>query len=491
LAKENSQLKEKVQKPEKNSDNSSIPPSRNRYPQKKQRQLDENGNPIKGKPGAKPGHKAHHRQKPKSVKKTDDGALMPSVGEIPEEKIDIMPKSTNCPSCGEEMKACPKRDHHDEQYELVPNPVIRKVYTFKAYACPQCGEIHYGVKPASLGTGLLGPALLSLLVYLKAVGHVSFTGLQRILAILGVLVCRGFISKCLDKASQALDKAYDELKEALPSQPALNIDETSAKENGKRIWTWVFRSPVFVFFAIKVDRAASVLVEFLGESFKGSIGCDFFSAYRKYIKKYGALAQWCLARLRRDIQFLVDHISDSKLSAYGQKLMGTLNEIFDKVKLWRRLKAPRAPDDPNDPALEGEARESESQKILEELRTLGERFKEEALDCPDIKKAKNIADRFREWPKNFYFTFLADEGLNAGVEPTNNSAEQSVKTVVIDRHVTQGTRSLKGRRRRERVWSIVATRALQGRSAFGFIKDAIMAHFCGKGDYPAFLKKEE
>jgi hypothetical protein len=161
--------------------------------------------------------------------------------------------------------------------------------------------------------------------------------------------------------------------------------------------------------------------------------------------------------------------------------------------LWQRLKAPRVPDDPddqNDPQLDGEAREAKAQEILEELRILAQRFKEEALDHPDIKKAENIANRFRKWPDNFYFTFLADRGLAVGLEPTNNIAEQGVRTVVIDRHVTQGTRSITGRRRCERTWSVIATCALQRRSAFGFIKDAIMAHFCGQGESPSLLKKK-
>ena len=37
------------------------------------------------------------------------------------------------------------------------------------------------------------------------------------------------------------------------------------------------------------------------------------------------------------------------------------------------------------------------------------------------------------------------------VDPTNNSAEQAIRFVVIDRHITQGTRSETGRRWSERV----------------------------------------
>jgi hypothetical protein len=98
------------------------------------------------------------------------------------------------------------------------------------------------------------------------------------LKIFGLIVSRGFLSKIINKSSHALDKAYDEIKDAIPGQSVLNVDETSHKENGKRIWTWIFRSPIFAFFAIRVERSASVLVDFLGEKFRGIIGCDNYSA---------------------------------------------------------------------------------------------------------------------------------------------------------------------------------------------------------------------
>jgi hypothetical protein len=49
--------------------------------------------------------------------------------------------------------------------------------------------------------------------------------------------------------------------------------------------------------------------------------------------------------------------------------------------------------------------------------------------------------------------------------------------IVIDRHVTQGARGPKGRQANERLWTIIGTRALQGRSAYNLILHAILAYF--------------
>ena len=66
-----------------------------------------------------------------------------------------------------------------------------------------------------------------------------------------------------------------------------------------------------------------------------------------------------------------------------------------------------------------------------------------------------------------------------GIEPTNNLAEQAIRFVVIDRLVTQGTRGEPGRHWSERIWTVLATCAQQGRSMFAFLSETVAAHFAG------------
>jgi transposase len=75
-----------------------------------------------------------------------------------------------------------------------------------------------------------------------------------------------------------------------------------------------------------------------------------------------------------------------------------------------------------------------------------------------------------------YFTFVT----TPGVEPTNNLAEQAIRFVVIDRHITQGTRSKKGQRWCERIWTVIATCAQQGKSVFEYLSRAVEAYFHGE-----------
>ena len=86
-----------------------------------------------------------------------------------------------------------------------------------------------------------------------------------------------------------------------------------------------------------------------------------------------------------------------------------------------------------------------------------------------------MANRFRQHG-DAYFQFIT----TPGVDPTNNLAEQAIRFVVIDRYITQGTRSPKGRTWSERIWTVLATCAQQGRSAFDFLCETVEAHFTGQ-----------
>ena len=95
-------------------------------------------------------------------------------------------------------------------------------------------------------------------------------------------------------------------------------------------------------------------------------------------------------------------------------------------------------------------------------------------DVPETKPSRNLAKRFEVHGESD-FRFLT----TPGVEPTNNLAEQAIRFVVIDRLITQGTRSEAGNRWCERIWTVIATCTQQGRSVFEYLEAAIGAWFAG------------
>jgi hypothetical protein len=94
-------------------------------------------------------------------------------------------------------------------------------------------------------------------------------------------------------------------------------------------------------------------------------------------------------------------------------------------------------------------------------------LKEGTTEVPTGQQAQAMAKRLGRHG-SAYFTFVT----TPGVAPTDTLAEQAIRFVVIDRHITQGTQGEAGRRWSERIWTVMATCAQQGRSVFGYLSDA-------------------
>jgi transposase len=148
--------------------------------------------------------------------------------------------------------------------------------------------------------------------------------------VLGESVSRGYLRKVVAKASAALDAPYAELLGRLPLEQAINVDETGHKDNGGKFWTWVFRAELYVLFKIDKTRGSKVLLDVLGEEFDGVLGCDYFSAYHKYMSDFNITVQFCIAHLIRDIKFLTG-LPDAETKAYGKKLLATVKEMFKVI----------------------------------------------------------------------------------------------------------------------------------------------------------------
>jgi transposase len=268
--------------------------------------------------------------------------------------------------------------------------------------------------------------------------------------VLHIPISRGQLAKVIGKVSAAMGPAYDALRARLPAEPRLNVDETGHKQNGKTHWTWCFRAELYTLFKIDPSRGSNVLIDMLGEEFNGVLGCDYFSAYRKYMREFSVELQFCLAHLIRDVKFLID-LPDKRTQVYGERLLDSLRELFGIIHR-RETMTPRG-----------------FQRALEKART---DVINAATWAPRRKQAQNLANRFHRHG-DAYFRFIT----TPGVEPTNNLAEQAIRFVVIDRRITQGTRSERGQRWCERIWTAIATCTQQGRSVFEYLREAVSAHF--------------
>ena len=435
-------LEAELAKAKKNSSNSSKPPSSDMV--KPPRPPAQDGK--KRKRGAQPGHQQYVRP------------IFPpeAVNHFESYTLDC------CPDCGGSLRLAKRPPDVLQQIEINETLTIVTEHQGLAYWCPHCQKFHYAPLPeAVVKAGLFGPRLTALVAFMKGVCHASFSTIRRFLRdVAHIDVSRGYLAKLIAKVSESLASAYAELFSRLPGEAVLNIDETGHKEYREKFWTWCFRAQLYTLFRIDKSRGSKVLVEVLGKEFNGVLGCDYFGAYRKYMRQFDVLVQFCLAHLIRDVKFLLT-LPGREDQAYGRRVRIALRELFAVIHRREKMTA------------------TVFQKALEVARE--QVMKAATTRVPKRNHANNLAKRFREHGEA-YFRFIT----TPGIEPTNNLAEQAIRFVVIDRRITLGTRSETGRRWCERIWTTVATCVQQGRSVFTFLLDSIHAHLRG-GLSPSLL----
>ena len=449
LAEENKQLreciillKERIARLEKNSSNSSKPPSSDIInPQPA------NNKKKKRKIGGQIGHPKYTRAlfEAEEIDRTVVHKI--SVEEVRRRGLIVLDKTESVlQQIDLPAKLYTVIDHHVQLY-VDPN-----------------GEIVKAKLPKDIRkTGLFSVKMIAFAGYLKARGHMSYSTLQSLFNdIMDLDVSQGFLAKiCTKKLSPALQPAYTEVGQFIRNAPVVGTDETGHKNPAyKSAWTWCQQTPQAVFFHISNSRASQVLLDILGRDYSGVIICDYYSANKKFIRLSNALVQYCWAHLIRDIKFLLT-LSHKTLKSWAKTLLAVLQKIFRlwKTRLCRHF--------------------GRYKKSIEKLKWL---FLQKVRRPPNHSEAINIKNRFVDGVDKCYFLFLERDG----VSPTNNLSEQAIRFVVIDRRVTQGTRSWAGMRFCERAWTVVATCARHKRSVYDFFVDALNATYAD-APYPKLI----
>ncbi len=439
------QLEDEIARLKKNSSNSSKPPSSdivNPHPDRK--------NKRKRRIGGQNGHPKHSR--PMFEAGDIDQTI---IHKLPDEEVHRL----DLTKLNETESALQQIDLPEQLFNVIE-------HRLQLYVDPN-GEIIKARLPKDIRkAGLFSPRMMALTGYLKARGHMSYSTLQSFFKdIMDLSVSQGFLVKvCTKKLSPALQQAYAQTGELIRNAPIIGTDETGRKNPAyKSAWTWCQQTPEAVFYHISNSRASGVLIDILGRDFGGTVICDYFSANKKFVNDNNITVQYCWAHLIRDIKFLTT-LGYRNVQRWAERLLNILRKLFElwKTRRWRH------------PGCYN--------RTIENLR---KRFLQKVRHPPDNPEASTIKKRFNTSGAKGYFLFLEREG----VPPTNNRTEQAIRFVVIDRRITQGTRSWAGMRFCERAWTVVATCARHNQSVYQFFVDALNATYAGT-PYPKLIAEK-
>jgi len=316
--------------------------------------------------------------------------------------------------------------------------------------CPCCGITTQAELPPDVPTGQCGPRLAAFTGLLMGHFRQSKRRASMFLGDLLNIPCSpAWTVKIQKLVSEAIAAPYEQLREELEKQPQLFVDESPTKENKMKAWLWVAVAPMFAVFGIFGNRSRESLVSLVGDYSGIILNCDRAKMYLD-----GKRLQWCWAHLKRDIQKLIDS-PEGKAKRLGHDLMREQRLLFEQ---WRRYKS-------------GEITWRGFQRLAGPIR---DQFNSLLVRGSFSGNDQLIGFCDEILPrKEHLWTFLEVEGI----EPTNNTAERTLRPAVIYRKLSFGTQSAAGSRYLERILTISESCRLQNRNAYEYLIEAMQAKF--------------
>jgi len=450
----------------KDSHNSSLPPSSDRFA----RQPKSLRTKSEKKTGGQEGHQ---------------GTTL-RLSDAPDEVIEHL--VTVCSSCQHDLRKVEACVILRRQVVDMPSPrLIVQEHRAEQKQCPRCqhltlasfptgvaAPIQYGphITLASFPTGVAapiqyGPLIAAVAVYLT---HQQLLPLERTCEVLrdllGVQMSEGTVGELIKRTASELAPVEQQIKEALIEAAVIHQDETGLSVAGKRYWEHVTSTATLTHYHVDQSRGQDALNAIgILPVFKGISIHDAWGSYFLYDCEHAL----CLVHLLRDLVFQAEE--------RGAVWAADLKELLLSMK--QATQQARAQGKRWLEPLEVLDWEIALLRLLDE----GDQVTPRATGPPGTKgrikqsAARNLLDRLRKQQKAV-FCFLED----LRVDFDNNLAERDLRMIKVQQKVSGCFRSLAGAQAFSRIRGYLSTLRKQGLP----LLSALQATLCGHPLLPSF-----
>ncbi len=412
------ELEARLGAPPKTPDNSSLPPSQGKKPNR----------PDKAK---------RHGPRPGSLGRMGGGRALAAT---PDETVAARP--VRCAHC---QAALGEADHvlHG-RFDKIDLPAVTPVVTrVEHYAgrCRCCGGTTLAPMPEGLEPGTpFSVGIVALAMYLRFVHAISYRRLSRLLGeLFGLEISEGALDAAFRRGKPAFDADVASILARLRRARVVCSDETSVRIDGRTCWNWVFQNSEVVIHVIRRSRGADVVAEVLDGHRPALWVSDLYGAQQGHAEEW----QICLAHQLRDCTYATE--AGDAVFAPRMKAL-----LLRAVVLARR-----------------------SRDLAASTRREYRRRLECALDAvmalsPTHRDGQRLRKRYGKL-RSHLFTFLDHPEVPAD----NNGSERELRPTATYRKVTGGFRSTWGADLFAGVRSVIGTAARRGVSAYQAIQQTL------------------
>jgi transposase len=345
---------------------------------------------------------------------------LPNLKQVYETKV---AKLHGCPECGGKLREIRKHEQFVTDIPIVEVKTTRFV-TYSGY-CGQCHRRMRSHHPEQISdaTGaagvLVGPRAKALASDLKHRLGVSYGKVSEVLNdAFGLQVSRSGWCQADQKLANTARPVYERLIELIRECSTVHADETGWRIGTLSAWLWVFTNHEITVYAIRANRSSDVVVDVLGQNFKGVLVSDDFLAYDD--RRLAAwLKQRCLSHLLTDLKEMQESKTGRALQ-FAKQMTSLLCEAM-------HLKVKKPNLDPFTFAQQAQNLENQLDLLIAARRRL--------TDPDNVRFAKRLRKH-----RPHLLRFLYVDGLEA----TNNQAERMLRPAVITRKTNGCNRTKPG-----------------------------------------------
>lgn len=359
-------------------------------------------------PGLKKGHKGYWRHTPEHTNFIK--ALIPE----------------KCPHCGNALgktQEIRQRYVTDVKLRLEAENTLYRIH--RRY-CTNCKKLVEQPVPNALPHARLGLNLMLLIMYLRLGLLLPGNKVCDLLStVYNIRISEGGIVVVLRQLVKAFGPYYSHLENVLKLARVKHTDSTTWRVNGRNYFAWVFISAGVVLYKIRKRNNHKVGLSLFGTGQKGfTLVVDRHAAFRTLAEKLGFLLQLCWAHILQDSKE-----SAEAFGSEGKYVHKRLKQIFALAK-----------------GLNHKGTAEHVQQLQGMVFELTQRhYKHSTV-------RKFVSSLYYRDVENL-FRFVTD----ADVEPTNNVSEQKLRTPVLMRKISNGSRSTRGAAATAMLLSIVQT----------------------------------
>jgi len=295
----------------KDSHNSSLPPSSDRFVRPPKSLRTKSGK----KPGGQPGHRGHHLRQVQ----TPDEVLIHPVN--------------SCAYCQHDLRA--QNASIPERRQVLDLPAKRLWVTehrVEEKQCPVCSHLTRASFPAAVAApAQYGTGIQSLATYVVEGQSVPYARASQLLQeLLGVQLSAGSIARFVTTCHQQLAEVETRLKAALVKTNVIHQDETALRVGTMGWWVHVCSTARLTHYAAHPRRGRTALNAIgIAPQFGGTSVHDGFRSYQGY----GFTHAWCNVHHLRELTF----IEEALKQRWAKQMKALLLEMKAEVERAKAL----------------------------------------------------------------------------------------------------------------------------------------------------------